>query len=121
MKCYRHPEKDALAICAVCFRGICEECTLDNPRFVCCAERCGPEALQLLAIRDQALKNIARAEPRRWASATVFSGWMLVASGGFLLGGRLFWDLSANTAIFGVCLAAVGLAQVAAGSTSPRD
>lgn len=120
MKCYRHPEKDALAICTVCFRGICEECTLDNPRFVCCAESCGPEALQLLAMRDDPLTKAAHKEVRRLRRANVGVGWLFVGVGGLLVGGRLFWNLSAETALFGTILTIGGFAQTAVGSKSPR-
>ena len=42
MRCYRHPDRDAIAVCVGCGRGICEDCaTKIGGKFYCkeCAEK----------------------------------------------------------------------------------
>ena len=52
MKCFEHPEVDAVGICTACDRGLCAECATDMERGLACKDRCEHEVRRLLDLRD---------------------------------------------------------------------
>jgi hypothetical protein len=44
MKCFRHVEMDAVAICRACSKGICTNCAVDLGHSVTCRGSCQTEA-----------------------------------------------------------------------------
>ena len=52
MKCFRHRDVDAVAICRACSKGICATCAVDLGHSVACRGACEAEAS---AIHDQIL------------------------------------------------------------------
>ncbi len=40
MKCFYHPETDAVGICKNCNRGLCTECAVDVGNALACKNRC---------------------------------------------------------------------------------
>jgi len=63
MKCYNHPERDSVAICKACGKGICHECARESENGIACQQSC----INFLAKKkelflDQAahLKNLKR-------------------------------------------------------------
>ncbi len=40
MKCYNHPEIDAVALCKSCARGLCHECISEVGTSISCKNRC---------------------------------------------------------------------------------
>lgn len=54
MKCYRHPDSDAIAICRQCGRAVCSDCPLENEREkVLCSTACN-----LAAKRDAIVQKL---------------------------------------------------------------
>jgi hypothetical protein len=47
MKCFNHPEKDAVAICKNCNKGLCPECTAEVNNGIACKGKCEEEVLFL--------------------------------------------------------------------------
>lgn len=52
MKCFVHPEVDAIGLCTACNRGLCGECAVDLRRGLACKGRCEHELRRLLDLRD---------------------------------------------------------------------
>jgi hypothetical protein len=40
MKCYYHPERDGVAVCKACGRGVCLECAKESEETVACQQSC---------------------------------------------------------------------------------
>ena len=40
MKCFNHHERDGVAICPACGRGLCTECTRDTGESIVCNQQC---------------------------------------------------------------------------------
>jgi len=38
MRCYKHPERDAVGMCKVCDKGLCEDCAVEVDDFLFCAK-----------------------------------------------------------------------------------
>jgi len=53
MKCYVHPETDAVAVCKSCGRALCHECVIEVGRACACKGRCETDVniLNDLAVR----------------------------------------------------------------------
>ncbi|KGM93542.1 hypothetical protein IRP63_14205 (plasmid) [Clostridium botulinum] len=40
MKCFNHPERDAVAICKSCNKGLCKECAVEIDATIACKGKC---------------------------------------------------------------------------------
>ncbi|MBT9547845.1 MAG: hypothetical protein IV090_20825 [Candidatus Sericytochromatia bacterium] len=63
MKCFYHPEKDALGTCKNCCKGICGECIIDVGNGIACDDACRDAVNQVNALVDynkEQLKNIPK-------------------------------------------------------------
>lgn len=47
MKCFNHPEKDAVAICKSCNKALCHECASEVTNGIACKGKCEEEVLFL--------------------------------------------------------------------------
>ena len=47
MKCYYHPENEAIALCKSCSRALCRECCSDVPPGTACKDRCEKEVQEV--------------------------------------------------------------------------
>jgi hypothetical protein len=47
MKCFNHPDTDAIGICKTCNKGICKECVVDVGNGLACKNSCENEVLML--------------------------------------------------------------------------
>ncbi|MDX1777001.1 MAG: DUF2180 family protein [Desulfobulbales bacterium] len=63
MKCYNHPESEAVAVCLACGKGVCRQCVFASENAVSCREKCSA----VLSSRDELqarqaahLKNVKR-------------------------------------------------------------
>lgn len=43
MKCFNHPEVDAVGVCKYCYKGLCKECTRVVESGIYCSEKCANE------------------------------------------------------------------------------
>ena len=63
MKCYNHPEKDAVAVCKACGKAVCHACGLKTANGFVCQQSCAESLAEFnkLQIKQAAhLKNIKR-------------------------------------------------------------
>jgi len=47
MKCFNHPEKDAVGICKNCNKGLCKECAVEVDNGISCKGKCEEELIFL--------------------------------------------------------------------------
>ncbi len=52
MKCFNHPQIDAVGLCTACNRGLYADCAVDMERGLACKDRCEHEVRRLLDLRD---------------------------------------------------------------------
>lgn len=55
MKCFYHTDRDAVALCRNCYRGLCRDCFADSDEGMVCKDGCGDK-------RDHATHILARHE-----------------------------------------------------------
>jgi len=63
MKCLNHPERDAVAICLACGKGVCRKCVHVSEAGIACQQSCVKtlsEKNELYARQAAHLKNIKR-------------------------------------------------------------
>jgi len=87
MKCFYHPEHDAVAMCKSCSRGLCFECAADVPPGVACRGKCEADvaALDLVIQRSKTAYQKAGAAHRRNALGMLIMGLLFVGFGSLLL------------------------------------
>ena len=57
MKCFYHPDKDAIGICYHCSRALCADCLTNYQRGLACKRRCERPVSLLLAFRGKQLER----------------------------------------------------------------
>jgi hypothetical protein len=75
MKCFRHPQADAVGTCKHCSKGTCSECSKDTGIGLVCSPQCEVEVRSLKAIMDrnkQAFALVAKAHGRNSALLLLF-------------------------------------------------
>lgn len=85
MKCFYHPEADAVAICKNCNRGLCPGCAADLDNGLACRGRCEAEVQSLLEVQRRSKTGYQKAAGA--ASRTAL--WMALMGMMFLAGGLL--------------------------------
>lgn len=83
MKCFHHPDRDAVAICKSCSRALCLECTADVPPGVACRGKCEADvtSLNLMIERGKTAYQKTGAAYTRNAIATLLFCIMFLAFG----------------------------------------
>lgn len=83
MKCFYHLDRDAVAICKSCSRGICQDCCADVPPGVACKGRCEEEvaSLNVLMQRSKTAYQKAGAAYNRNAIAILIMGLLFTCFG----------------------------------------
>ena len=83
MKCFYHPDRDAVALCKSCSRGLCSDCSADVPPGVACRGKCEEDvaSLNLVIRRSKTAYQKTGAAYRRNAIATLIMGVFFVAFG----------------------------------------
>ncbi len=83
MKCFQHPQVDAVAICKNCHKGLCTDCAADLGNGVACKGRCEAEvaALSDLQQRNKTAFEKAAGHFMRAGIMTGLIGLFLSASG----------------------------------------
>jgi hypothetical protein len=75
MKCFRHPQSDAVGSCKYCFKGVCTECAKDTGIGLVCDSQCEEEVRSLKAVVDrskQAFPLVAKTHARNAVLLTLF-------------------------------------------------
>ena len=75
MKCFDHPDQDAVGICIACFKARCRDCIVNHGRTLSCKGPCEHEARRLIDLRDFTLAQPGMQENRmKWANNAQLSG-----------------------------------------------
>lgn len=85
MKCFHHPESDAVGLCTCCSKAVCRECAVDLKRGLACKGACEIEVRRMLDLRDFSLAQptIQRAALRQGKMAHIRGGITLILMGAF--------------------------------------
>jgi hypothetical protein len=102
MKCFTHPDVDAVLICRACGRGACKECVTPAGDYVACSPGCVAAVAQLNAF---VAKSGARMRATHTTQAVAFS---------VLAAGTAFGGLLADGVGRGVLLSAAALVALMA-------
>lgn len=91
MKCFNHPEADAVASCKHCFKGVCARCAKDSGVGVVCSQACEDEVRAVRAMLERSRKMYPLAAKTHLrnaillvAMAAVFIIFGLIAGHGFM-------------------------------------
>jgi len=103
MRCFRHTEADAVALCKHCMRGVCGDCVVSTPGGVACGDECAAEvgAARRVLLRSDRNATLQRMQPRFLALFLVAVGVWFVVMGA--LDGKLgVWLMGALFVAFGL-------------------
>lgn len=108
MKCHRHADRDAIAICKHCTKGVCAECAVDGAGGTACGDDCAREIAFARTVLRRTNPNIGlQREAPRFLAVFCF-----VVGAGFLAWGATQEDAGLRTLVLGVgavfVLAAIG-------------
>lgn len=83
MRCFNHPNVEAVATCKHCFKGICRECVIDSGSGLVCSRPCEDEIKSLNALKNRTKKmySIAAKNQSRQAIWLVLTAAVFIASG----------------------------------------
>jgi hypothetical protein len=83
MKCFYHPDTDAVALCKSCSRGLCPACSVEVAPGLACRGRCEADvaALNLVIERSKSAYQKTGSAYRRNAIATFICGVIFLGFG----------------------------------------
>jgi hypothetical protein len=83
MRCFNHPDVDAVATCKHCFKGVCKECVVDSGCGLACSLPCQDEIRSLYAMMNRSKKMypLAARNQSRNAIWLVLTAAVFIASG----------------------------------------
>ncbi|MFC2004750.1 hypothetical protein ACFLUY_00835 [Chloroflexota bacterium] len=58
MKCFQHPEKEAIGVCQTCGKGVCRDCYLEDGGVLYCSKACAPESSRLHVLGGRIFSSI---------------------------------------------------------------
>ena len=73
MKCYRHPQSDAVATCKYCSKGVCTECAKDTGVGIVCSATCEVEVRSLKALEENSKRLLPLASRTHRRNAVLFT------------------------------------------------
>jgi hypothetical protein len=100
MKCYYHPDRDAVGSCKACSKGLCPECAVDVGRGLACREQCESYVRALIALVDRNIKFAA-------GGAWLYS-FLIILGLIFAIHGLLMYRTVDFGVVSGVCFIAWG-------------
>jgi len=101
LRCFYHPEKDAVGTCKHCHRGVCAGCAAEREGGLACRGRCETD---VDAVNALIAKNIQVVTGSSWPTALRVVVYWVVAAG--------LVYLSANQAVYTVRFLFLGLAAI---------
>lgn len=107
MRCFDHPDVEAVGLCKSCGKGLCVRCAHDLARGLACRDRCEQDVRDLIALTAHGLRTSARSDSALGASRQALHGsaWLLMAiGGGTLFAGFVLEALLVLGLLGGVCL-----------------
>jgi hypothetical protein len=102
MKCFNHPQTDAVGSCKYCCRGVCAECAKNSGVGLVCSDACASEVKALHALVERNKKVYAFA-PKTHSRQAIFLALMAVVFIGFGLYSELRF-MSAYLIAFGIVM-----------------
>lgn len=96
MRCFNHPDSEAVAICKHCGRGICRDCVIDTGCGLACSPACEEEvkSVHVMISRSKKMYPIAAKNQSRTAI------WLVLTAALFIALGLLIRDDFRFTAFF---------------------
>ena len=73
MRCFRHSQSEAVAICKHCSKGVCPECVDDTGFGVVCSPQCKEEVLSLRAMVERNRRSFSLASKSQTRHAALLS------------------------------------------------
>lgn len=111
MKCFYHPDRDAVGLCRSCMKGLCTECAVDMTKGLACHGACQKDVADILALTEQNIRHAPLSDRimKNYGKGSSALGILvlLLALGLLVIGGRALamGDDAVNPLIFGVvCL-----------------
>lgn len=110
MKCFSHPQNEAVGSCKYCFRGVCAQCARDSGVGLACSDKCESEVKSVHALVERNKKLTAFAPATHSRSAVM----LLLMAAVFIVFGMVsrILFMKAFLAVFGIvmlCGAALAL------------
>jgi len=102
MKCFYHPQNDAVGSCKYCFRGVCAQCARDSGVGLACSDTCVSEIKSAHALIERNKKLVAFA-PKTHSRSALMLTMMAVVFIGFGMFSKVPF-LSALLIVFGVVM-----------------
>src|ERR1700751_2305688 len=78
MKCFTHPDADAVASCKHCFKGVCTRCAKDSEVGVVCSQACEDEVRSVRSMLERSRKMYPLAAKAHMRSAIVLAAMAIV-------------------------------------------
>lgn len=110
MKCFNHPQNEAVGSCKHCFRGVCAQCARDSGFGLACSEACEAEVQSVHALVERN-KKLATFAPKTHSRSAITLTLMAVVFIVFGLISKIPF-MQAFLIVFGVvmlCAAAIAL------------
>lgn len=102
MKCFSHPQNEAVGSCKFCFRGVCAQCARDSGVGLACSEKCesGVKSVHALLERN---KKLAAFAPSTHSRSGVMLAMMAIVFIGFGIFSKIRF-MAAFLIVFGVVM-----------------
>ena len=87
MNCYKHTDRQALAVCRECGKATCQECCSDTGHGIACSQTCADQLRDSYRLRTQMQQSVGiGARPPMPASVTTYAffGLILLITGVYL-------------------------------------
>lgn len=78
MKCFNHPETDAVGICKNCSKGLCKACLTELENGIACTETCVEETRQINALINRNKKVYQTTSGAYSRNSLIYAGLGLV-------------------------------------------
>ena len=110
MKCFYHPDLDALGVCKGCSRGLCNACAADSGNGLACASTCVEYVREVNELIERSLRvgKMGKRNIYLWPGFSIFMGVTFFLAP--LMRGR---PLEAFTTVMGLAFIGLGLLVLA--------
>ena len=101
MHCFHHHDAEAIGICKVCNKGLCEQCAADLGHSIACQGRHETEAAALRAMQERGMR-LQRAAGMVWYLAPV--AYAIMSAIFIVFGWRELGSVGGFLVVMGVCM-----------------
>lgn len=78
MKCYNHPDIDAIGICKNCNKGLCRDCLTEVKNGIACTSTCVDEVEQVNSLINRNKKSYGNASGAYYRNAFIYGAMGIV-------------------------------------------